>query len=38
MATAVDKVLDDPAGRPRDLGGQVKTDKFGLLVASAISA
>ena len=35
---AVDAVLNDPAQRPRDLGGTVHTDAFGRLVAAAVRA
>ena len=35
---AVDAVLNDPAQRPRDLGGTVNTDAFGRLVAAAVRA
>ena len=33
---AVDKVLKDPAQRPRDLGGTINTDAFGNLVSAAL--
>lgn len=38
IANTVDSVIEDPAKRTRDLGGQVNTDEFGTLVAQAISA
>jgi len=38
ITEAVDAVVDDPAGRTRDLGGSVNTDDFGRLVAGAIAA
>ncbi|TRW99133.1 isocitrate/isopropylmalate dehydrogenase family protein [Paracoccus sp. M683] len=34
---AVDKVVDDPTRRTRDLGGQVNTDQFGSFVAEAVA-
>lgn len=37
IADAVDTVIDDPAKRTRDLGGDVNTDAFGLLVAEAVA-
>jgi len=38
ISDAVDRVLDDPAKRTRDLGGKVNTDDFGRLVADAVEA
>lgn len=38
VTKAVDEVVDDPAKRTRDLGGNVNTDDFGRLVAGAIAA
>jgi len=35
ISVAVDKVIDDPAKRTRDLGGSVNTDDFGRFVAEA---
>ncbi|MEI4488709.1 isocitrate/isopropylmalate dehydrogenase family protein [Frigidibacter sp. MR17.14] len=35
---AVDKVIDDPAKRTRDIGGTVNTDAFGRMVADQIAA
>lgn len=37
MATAIDSVINDPAKRTRDLGGNVNTDEFGHYVAQAIA-
>ncbi|WP_147113199.1 isocitrate/isopropylmalate dehydrogenase family protein [Tateyamaria sp. syn59] len=37
IADAVDAVIDDPAKRTRDLGGDVNTDVFGGLVADAVA-
>ena len=37
ITTAVDTVIDDPAKRTRDLGGNVNTDTFGQYVAKAIT-
>ncbi|CAM3840503.1 isocitrate/isopropylmalate dehydrogenase family protein [Paracoccus yeei] len=34
---AVDAVLENPANRTRDLGGQVNTDAFGALVAAEVA-
>lgn len=36
ISDAVDRVISDPAGRTRDLGGELGTDGFGSLVADAI--
>jgi len=36
IAEAVDRVLDDPEKRTRDLGGNVNTDQFGDYVKSAL--
>ena len=36
IAEAVDRVLDDPAKRTRDLGGNVNTDQFGDQVRDAL--
>ncbi len=36
IVDAVDVVIDDPANRTRDLGGDVNTDAFGRLVAKAL--
>lgn len=38
IAEAVDKVIEDPARRTRDLGGTVNTDQFGSFVADAVAA
>ena len=38
ISEAVDRVLADPDGRTRDLGGCVDTDRFGRLVADAVAA
>lgn len=38
IAEAVDKVIEDPAKRTRDLGGTVNTDRFGSFVAEAVAA
>jgi 3-isopropylmalate dehydrogenase len=37
IAEAVDRVLDDPAKRTRDIGGSVNTDDFGRMVAEAVA-
>jgi len=37
IAAAVDNVIDDPAKRTRDLGGNVNTDQFGDFVAESVS-
>lgn len=37
IADAVDKVIDDPAKRTRDLGGKENTDSFGRFVAEAVA-
>jgi len=37
MADAVDAVIDDPAKRTRDLGGDANTDAFGRFVADAVA-
>jgi len=37
ISAAVDRVIDDPAKRTRDLGGCINTDQFGTFVAEAIS-
>lgn len=34
---AVDAVLENPANRTRDLGGQVNTGAFGALVAAEVA-
>ena len=36
IADAVDAVIDDPAKRTRDLGGDVNTEAFGRFVADAL--
>ncbi|MGP6085906.1 isocitrate/isopropylmalate dehydrogenase family protein [Antarctobacter jejuensis] len=38
ITEAVDRVLDDPAKRTRDLGGTVNCDSFGKFVADAVTA
>ena len=38
IMAAVDAVIDDPAKRTRDLGGNVNTDTFGDFVAAALLA
>lgn len=38
IATAVDRILDDPSKRTRDIGGSVNTDTFGRYVADAVAA
>lgn len=38
IGAAVDKVIDDPAKRTRDVGGTVNTDQFGSFVAEAVAA
>ena len=38
ISAAVDRVLEDPASRTRDLGGSVNTDDFGRRVAAAVAA
>ncbi|MGZ2257145.1 isocitrate/isopropylmalate dehydrogenase family protein [Roseobacter sp. A03A-229] len=38
VADAVDRTIDDPAKRTRDLGGTVNTDAFGRHVAEAVAA
>ncbi|SIO07504.1 isocitrate/isopropylmalate dehydrogenase family protein [Vannielia litorea] len=37
ITEAVDRVIDDPAQRTRDLGGSVNTDQFGAFVADAVA-
>jgi len=37
ISAAVDRVIDDPVKRTRDLGGCIDTDRFGTFVAEAIS-
>lgn len=37
ISAAVDTVLDDPARRTRDIGGNVNTDAFGRFVAEAVA-
>ncbi|GLQ35346.1 3-isopropylmalate dehydrogenase [Amylibacter marinus] len=37
IAQAVDRVIDDPSTRTRDLGGTLNTDEFGQLVADAVA-
>jgi len=37
ITAAVDRVLDDPSKRTRDLGGTVNTDAFGRYVAEAVA-
>jgi 3-isopropylmalate dehydrogenase len=38
MEKAVDKVLEDPASRTRDLGGPIGCKAFGSKVAQALNA
>lgn len=37
ISDAVDRVIDDPAKRTRDLGGSVNTDAFGRMVAEEVT-
>lgn len=37
ITQAVDRVIDDPAKRTRDLGGSVNTDQFGTFVAEEVA-
>ena len=37
IADAVDAVIDTPATRTRDLGGNINTDAFGSLVAQMVA-
>ena len=37
ISEAVDRVIDDPAKRTRDLGGSVNTDAFGRMVAEEVA-
>ena len=38
IEAAVDRVLEDPKNRTRDLGGSMNTDEFGERVADAVTA
>lgn len=38
IAAAVDRVIDDPTRRTRDLGGSLNTDEFGHLVSQAVAS